>query len=113
MRQLNQNIVPLQAATSVTTDAVPAENLFYMSAQIAITGAGAGTMKLQASNDDTNGEVNTIPTNWSDIPSASVIVSGTGAFLIPKTEICYQYVRVVYTNTGSGTISIVIKAIGS
>jgi hypothetical protein len=113
MRQLNDNIVTVQAAASVNSAAIPSENLLYISAQLAATGSAAGTMKLQASNDNTNGEDNTVPTNWSDIPSATVSVSGAGAFLIPITNLCYQYVRVVYTNSGTGTISIVIKAIGA
>ena len=112
MRQINDNIVPVQAAATVTSVAIPALNLFYMSAQIATTGAAAGTLKFQASNDYSQA-ANFTPTNWSDIPSATVTISGTGAFLIPKTEVCYEYVRLVYTNTGTGTISIVFKALGN
>lgn len=112
MRQVNENIVPVQAAGAVTTAAIPALNLFYCSAQIAATGSAAGTMKLQASNDDPT-QGNVTPTNWSDISGATVSVSGAGAFLIPKTDLCYQYIRIVYTNSGTGTISIVFKALGA
>ena len=112
MRQVNDNIIPIQAAATVTTAAIPSLNLFYCSAQIAATGAAAGTLKLQASNDDFTAG-NTPPVHWSDIPSASIVVSGAGAFLIPKTELCYQWVRLVYTNSGTGTISIVFKALGA
>lgn len=111
MRQINENIVPVQAAATVTTAAIPALNLFYCSAQIAATGSAAGTMKLQASNDDPQG--NTTPQNWSDITGATVAVSGAGAFMIPKTELCYQNIRIVYTNSGTGTISIIFKALGA
>lgn len=113
MRQVNDNIIQQQPAANVTTAAIPALNLFYCSAQIATVGAGAaGTLKLQASNDESEAS-NFVPTNWSDIPSASVAVSGAGAFLIPKTDLCYQWVRLVYTNTGSGSISVVFKALGA
>jgi len=112
MRQVNDNIIPVQTAATVTTAAIPALNLFYCSAQISTTGGGLGTLKLQASNDDSQA-ANFVPTNWSDIPSASTAVSGAGAFLIPKTELCYQWVRLVYTNTGTGTISVVFKALGA
>jgi hypothetical protein len=112
MRQINDNIIPLQAAATVTTAAIPALNLFYCSAQIAVTGAGAGTLTLQASNDDLKG-YNTAPVNWSNIPSATVVVAGSGAYLIPKTDLCYQWVRLMYTNTGAGTISVVFKALGA
>ena len=62
-------------------------------------------MKLQASNDEQPDLRNAgwVPTNWSDISGATVAISGAGAFLIPKTDLCYQWVRVVYTNSGTGT----------
>lgn len=112
MRQVNDNIIPFQAAATINSSQIPALNLFYCSAQITTTGSAAGTLKLQASNDETNGLV-TVPTNWSDIPSATVSVSGAGSFLIPKTDLCYQWVRVVYTNSGTGNISVVFKALGA
>jgi len=113
MRQVNDTIIPAQAAATVTTAAIAALNLLYCSAQIATTGGGAGgTLKLQASNDEPVA-ASAVPTNWNDIPSASVVVAGAGSFMIPKIDLCYQWVRVVYTNTGTGTISVVFKAIGA
>lgn len=112
MRQVNDTIIPSQAAGSVTTAAIPALNLLYMSATLVSTGAGAaGTLKMQASNDEpADGSA---PTNWADIPSATVAVSGAGTVLIPKTDLCYQWVRFVYTNSGTGTIMVKFKAIGA
>jgi hypothetical protein len=111
MRQVNENIIPVQAAGTVTTAAIPALNLFSCSAQITATGSAAGTMIIQASDDEPS-TPSTPPANWSDIPSATITVTGAGAFLIPKTDLCYQWVRLVYTNTGTGTISAVFKALG-
>ena len=112
MRQVSDNIIPLQAAATITTAAIPALNLFSCSAQAVSTGSGAGTLVIEASNDEPIAPGAT-PVNWSLIPSASVSVSGAGAFLIPKTDLCYQWVRLVYTNTGSGTISVIFKALGA
>jgi hypothetical protein len=112
MRQVNDNIIPLQAAASITTAAISASLLFSISAQITATGGAAGTLKFQASNDEFWPN-NNVPINWSDIPSASVSVTGDGVFLIPKIDLCYQWVRLVYTNTGTGTISVVFKALGA
>lgn len=117
MRQVNYNIIPVQSAATVTSSAIDSRNLFYMSAQVATTGGAAGTLKIQVSNDEM--PITPIPgsgwtpTNWSDLSGASVAVSGAAAFLIPKTDCCYQYVRLVYTNSGTGTISVVFKALGS
>ena len=111
MRQVNEDIIPVQTAATVTTPAFTSLNLLYMSAQITATGAAAGTLKMQASNDDFPNS--TPPVNWSDVAGVSVVVSGAGAFLIPKTDICYQWIRFVYTNTGTGTISLVLKAQGA
>lgn len=107
MRQVNDHIIPVQAAATVTTSPIPSLNLFYCSAQIATTGSAAGTLVIQASNDDTPG---TPPANWGTI--ATVTITGAGSFLIPKTDLCYQWVRLVYTNSGTGTISAVFKALG-
>jgi hypothetical protein len=114
MRQLNVNTIPLQVSATVNGPAIDSENLFQVSAQIAASAGAAGTMKLQASNDVNENFVSQFaPANWSDIPSASILVTGPGAFLIPNTEVCYQWIRVVYTNTGTGTISVVFKALGA
>lgn len=111
MRQENLPIIPLQAAASITSSPIPALNLFSCSVQMSIVGSGAGTLIIQASNDDPKAS-GAVPTNWSAIPSATVTITGAGAYLIPKTDLCYQYVRVVYTNTGTGTVSCVFKALG-
>ena len=111
MRPISDNIVPTQAAATVTTAPFYTSQVFYGSAQIICTGSAAGTLKLQASNEiPVNGA---LPSNYSDIPSATVAVSGAGSYLIPKTEFCYRQVRIVYTNTGTGTISINFQGMGA
>lgn len=112
MRQENIEIIPSQAAGNITGSPIMAVNLLYVSAQVVTVGAGAaGTLKLQASNDDPMNA--TTPVNWNDVTGASVATSGAGAFLIPKTDLCYQYIRFVYTNTGTGTLSARCKALGA
>lgn len=112
MRQINDNIIPAQAAASITTAAIPAQNLFCCSAQAStVGGAPGGTLIIQASNDEPVA-AGAVPTNWSAIPSATISVTAVGSFLIPKIDLCYQWVRLVYTNTGTGTISVVFKALG-
>lgn len=113
MRQVNIPVIPLQAAATINGDAVPAERLYSCSAQISATGSAAGTLKLQASNDVSGADgLPGPPINWNDIPSATAAVSGAGPVLIPKTDLTYQWIRVVYTNTGTGTISVRLKVWG-
>lgn len=110
MRQVVDIIIKAQTAATLTSAAVDARNLFEVSAQVVTTGTGAGTLKIQASNDAPQGSVG--PQNWSDITGASVAATGAGAFLIPKTDLCYEYIRFVYTNTGTGTVLVQFKALG-
>jgi hypothetical protein len=111
MITLNDNIIPPQSAATITTAAVLAHKYMYCSAQITSTGAGAGTLQLQGSNDYFVAAP-FAPVNWSNI-GTSVSVSGAGVFLIPVFQICYQSIRAVYTNTGTGTISVVFQAQGA
>lgn len=114
MRQENIAILPLQTAATVTSAAIDSRNLLYCSVQITASSGGGGTLQLQASNDISGEDGKPGPAaNWSNVPSGSVSVTGAGAFLIPTTTICYQQLRVVYTNSGSGTISAIFKALGA
>lgn len=70
----------------------------------------AGTLKIQCSNDVPTGAPQSfIPTNWCDIPSAtSTIASGVGpAIVIPN--MCFGYIRAVYTRSGGGSSTIIVN----
>lgn len=116
MRQLVDQVMnALDGSIDHNSAAIQTMNIFQMSAQVVATGASTGTVKLQFSNDIVNPSTPpAAPTHWSDIPSATVSVSAAGVFAIPKTDICYEFVRVVYTHTNgsAGTISVNIKALG-
>ena len=112
MRQVNDNVIPVQAAATITTAAFDSRNLFACSVQAAATGAAGGTLALQATNDMAGQDSYPgTPSNWNQI--ATVSITGSGAFLIPMTDLCYQPLRLVYTNAGTGTISVVFKALGA
>jgi len=114
MRQSNYNIIPAQVAANVTSTALATVNTFYVSAQIIATGPIVGALKLQASNDNPSNPNQSPASNWSDIPSATVSVSAAGVFLIPKTDLCYRWIRAVYTHTsGTGTVTVNIEALAS
>lgn len=82
------------------------------SMQAVFTGAPAGTMKLQISNDMVsvapNGqspEANVI--NWTDYTGSSVAVSAAGNFVWNALDVGYRWVRMVYTpSSGTGVLNV-------
>jgi hypothetical protein len=101
-------IVNGDATGTVESLPIVAQNLFALSAQAVSTGDATGAVKFQASNDQSN------PTNWSDI-SQTVNFTAASVVIIPKFDCCYNFVRVVSTNTSgtTGTISVNVKALGA
>lgn len=102
MRPLNDKVLD---AVAISTNSVEIKSDWQVacSVQVIATGTIAGAVKLQFSNDAQG--VAGLPTNWSDISGATVTLTGTaGVFSIPKTEICYNFMRVVLTvSGGTGT----------
>lgn len=121
MRQLKPTTPIINAVTAAVdrvSAAVVTDQIFYMSVQVVTSGTATGTLKLQFSNDlclGQEGAVPITPTNWTDIPSASVTVSAAGAAGISKTELSYAYIRAVWTkdNGGTGTITVLINGMGA
>lgn len=98
---------------------IAGDQLFALSVQGVISAASSpvGTLKIQVSNDQglPGAGVNGTPTitNWSDLSGASVAVSASGAVLIPKTDLCYRWFRVVYSFTsGNCTVNANVMALG-
>lgn len=117
---LNTNINAGDASTDITGQTIDVAFAFYVSAQAKVTGTSTGTFKLQFSNDPVTGlsrdsAGNLIPVNWSDIPSATVSVAGAGLYVIPKTDICYRWIRSFFThsNAAAGTLTANVNTIGA
>lgn len=71
----------------------------------------AGTLKIQASNDfPIAGELAPFtPTNWADIPNAtSTAVAGVAPTIV-IANMCFQFIRLVYTRTGGGTTTVSVN----
>jgi hypothetical protein len=102
----NANKQVLSAVTTTANGtAIPTYLVYGASCQAVATGTIAGTLKLQVSNDPASGNVT--PTNWTDLSGATVPITGTaGTFLIPYQQLCYQWVRAVFTASGgTGTLT--------
>ena len=72
------------------------------------SGSAVGLAQVQASNDQAKGlpPGQFIPTNWSNVGTASVQCSTTATattFLIPSTEMSYEYLRVAWFDQSSGS----------
>lgn len=126
MQQFQEKVLDAAStADTANSAAIDASNMLQISAQCIATGSPTGAVKIQVSNDSPIGlkgfssSVWT-PINWTDIPYDSRAPIGTppsveipeaGSFLIAKLDICYQFIRIVYTGSGTGTITVRIKAI--
>jgi len=100
---------PLGGATSSSSNAMWATDIVRASFQIYINGPLSGTFKIQASNDQAQGVPASqfAPSNWVTIGStASIVASTTSAastFLFPAIEVSYEYLRINYTDSSSGS----------
>lgn len=115
MRTLNANSISAGDAAQATLTGTALNVSFMKSASCAVvaTGAPVGTLKLQYSNDTMGGVILVAPTNWIDIPSATVAVSAAGNFSISPIDISYNWIRAFYTKTsGTGAITADIHCIG-
>lgn len=102
---------------SVNFAAVDTNQIIAVSALATFSeNTAAGTLKLQASNDHSaagNLAGAFVPTNWVDISGATVTIVAGASVLIPKTEVCYNYIRLVFTRTGgAGTMQVNLCSLG-
>lgn len=107
MRVSNDLVFTAQSiASSVNSNAVFTGYMVTASVQAVTTSTAVGTLKLQYSNDPGSPIERTVPTNWSDVPSATVAVSSAGVYAIAKLDISYNWLRLAYVATsGTGNIT--------
>ncbi len=99
---------------------VPLKNMFMYAITATITGTPTGTIKLQASSDPETDTIiqpfNYVPTNFVDITDSTFTVTTAGKTMWNVTDVAYNYVQVVYTDTSGGlstaTVTIVFNGKG-
>ena len=105
MRYIEQTAINnVTAASNATGPTIDSSFLLFSSTMIIVTGTVTGIVKLQGSNDYGNSQSNFTPTNWVDIPNATVTLASANAY-IPTTQMCYNWVRVVFVAGGTGTVT--------
>lgn len=117
MRPNNSLILnALPANANQVSTVVWALDIVRASFQWVATGTAAGTLNVQASNDQAFGAPANqfLPTNWATI--ATIAVPSSGPFNSGEIETSYEYLRVTYTDgsggTATGTISVRMKSMG-
>lgn len=109
----------MTGTATISTNAIPVDQIYGFAIQAVWTGTSAGTLKLQASSDPAPKSSNVSTggpyavTNWTDVTNSSTaVVSGGGNFMWNFNGAFYNYVRLVYTNssgTGAITAEICVK----
>lgn len=100
--------------TTITSAAYSLDRIFGYSIQASFTGTPTGTFKLQASSDPTGDQASpsnatNIPTHWTDIVDSSESVSAAGNFMWNVTDVFYNWVRLIYTDSSSGSSTAVLN----
>lgn len=124
MMRPDNSVLSLNVSNSASFNSGVAWGWGIVRASVQVTvssGSATGIVQLQSSNQKAIGATpNTfIPTFWNNIGSASVVASTSAtvnSFLIPSTELCYEYLRVTWTDSSGGTanglMTINLKSIG-
>lgn len=107
------NIIPVGTVmnTTINSSAMQLLNMFGYNIQIVFTGTPTGNFKLQASADPIyKGApgIQATPVNWTDVLNSTQSVSAAGNLMWNVSEVMYNYVRVVYTDTSSGSSTAII-----
>jgi hypothetical protein len=116
MRVFNQPKIGLQGLTMNTTlnsSAISLKGIYGYAVQVVWTGTPNGSLKLQASSDAAGDQAsplnltNTV-TNWSDVANSSTAITAAGNYMWNVSEVMYNWVRVVYTDSSGGSSTAVI-----
>ena len=114
MRQVNVQVLSGSDAATVLGSTIDANQLYNASFHLLVGDAtAAGTFKIQASNDicPVGQQASQFtPTNWVDIPNASVTqAAATQQAIIQLNNMSYRWLRAVWTKTTSGTTTVTVN----
>jgi hypothetical protein len=92
----------IYSTQNFSSDQIDVQFCVELSAQTVSNNASeAGRFEIQGSNN--------LSTPFSFVTLSALNVTGSGTQLIPKFDLCYAYLKAIYTNTGSGGIAITLK----
>jgi len=90
--------------TTIHSSAIGVPQMFGAAIQIEFSGTPTGSFNLQASADPwvANPTAAQVPSNFSDVADSTFTVSAAGNVMWNISDIEYNWIRVVYTDTSSG-----------
>lgn len=106
MRYSNYSAINKLSNTTINSIATETQQVYKISYQLVVgTGTINGSLQAQVSNDD-NSELSIgltpTPTNWSNLGSPTAL-SSSGVTLVPEQDMCYRFLRFVFTDSSGGT----------
>ncbi len=107
---------PVVVLADVASVPLQGDQMLMASAQVVISGTGSsvptGSLKFQYSNTPPQVYYEKPSTQtisvWTDIGSP-VAVTVAGTYGIPKTEMCYQWIRLFYDNTAAIAAAVLVN----
>ena len=105
MKYSNYSPINARSNSTISSKAVDIQQVVKMSYQVVVgTGTINGSLQAQVSNDDTlQGDRNVaVPVNWSNLGTATSL-STAGVTLVTQQDMCYRYLRFVFTDSSGGT----------
>lgn len=113
------NIFPANTVMNATTNskAIQLFDVYNFAVQVVFTGTPTGNFKLQSSCDSAINAVSSgnyagtnLPTNWTDIANSTFNIAAAGNVEWNFAYPGYTWVRVVYTDTSSGSSTAIITS---
>lgn len=93
-------------AANITSEALWLSHIVNYSLQMNVTGGANGTFKLQGSNDFGSKDAKDPDiSNWADL-GIEIAISSDGSYILQDRDCGYKWVRLVWTGTGAGTVSV-------
>lgn len=96
--------------SNITGPAIWLGHIANFAIQLVFTGSPNGAFKLQASCDEANpgNPTETVPTNWTDIVDSNQAITASGDHMWTVENAGYTFVRLVWTDSASGTSTITV-----
>lgn len=119
MKVQNTQMFPIPQALNASFEgpAMQLNQIYGYCVQAVISDTPNGTIFLQACNDANSGAANPMssnpqanPINWSTIPASTTAVSSDGILTWNYNGSFYNYVRLCYTDSSSGSSTATLTA---